>query len=103
MLTAAPLFGMSALTLELGAIVYLTLSVVICAAIPLTTGIGKGHVTLGIIAALITIPSAIMLTCIGGLLVGGGLSVLISFIPKVERPLLSQSEVEAEMRRIRGY
>jgi len=76
---------------------------VICCAIPLTTGIGKGHVTLGIVGALITLPVAALLGCFGGLPVAAGLAVLINLIPKVERPLLSQAEIEAEMRKIRGY
>jgi hypothetical protein len=103
MLAAAPPLALSGLALEMGAIVGLTLSVVICTAIPLTTGITKGHVTLGIIGALITLPVAAFLGCLGGLPVGGGLAVLIQLIPKVERPLLSQSEIEAELRKIRGY
>ena len=72
-------------------------------AIPLTAGIAKGHVTLGIIAALITLPVAAMLGCCGGLPVAAGLAALINLIPKIERPLLSQSEIEAETRKIRGY
>jgi hypothetical protein len=97
-----PLFAMS-MGFELGAIVGIAVSVVLCTAIPLTTGISKGHVTLGIIAALITLPVAASVGCLGGLPVGCGLAALISIIPKVERPLLSQAEIEAEMRKIRGY
>lgn len=103
MAAAAPLFGINPLAYEMWAIVSVTLAVVICTAIPLTTGIAKGHVTLGIIAALITLPVAALLHCLGGLPVAIGLAFLIKMIPKVERPLLSQSEIEAEMRKIRGY
>ena len=103
MLATAPVFAVSGLALEMGAIVTLTISVVVCCAIPLTAGIAKGHVTLGIIGALITLPVAAFLPCVGGLMLAGGLAFLINMIPKLERPLLSQSEVEAEMRKIRGY
>jgi hypothetical protein len=97
------LFAINSLAFEMGAIVGMTISVVLCTAIPLTTGITKGHVTLGIIAALITLPVAAFAGCLGGLPVGCGLAALISIIPKVDRPLLSQAEIEAEMRKIRGY
>lgn len=102
-MTAAPPLALSGMAFEMGAIVGITIAVVICCAIPLTTGIGKGHVTLGIIGALITLPVAALLGCFGGLPVAAGLAVLINLIPKAERPLLSQSEIEAEMRKIRGY
>ena len=88
---------------DMGFILGLTLAVVVCCAIPLTAGIAKGHVTLGIIAALITLPVAAFLGCLGGLPVGAGLAALINLIPVIERPLLSQSEIEQEMRRLRGY
>jgi hypothetical protein len=99
--TVGPLF--SSLGLELLAIAYLTGAVIVCAAIPLTTGVHKGHVGLGIIAALITIPITILFTCIGGLLAAFVTSMIIQLIPKFDRPLLSQAEIEAEMRRMRGY
>jgi uncharacterized membrane protein YgaE (UPF0421/DUF939 family) len=91
------------LALEMGAIVSITIAVVVSCAIPLTTGIAKGHVTLGIIGALITLPVAAFFQCLGGLPVGLGLGLLINLIPKVERPLLSQAEIEAETRKLRGY
>ena len=100
---AAPPLAINPLAYEMGAIVSITISVIVCCAIPLTAGIAKGHVSLGIIAALITLPVAAFFHCVGGLLVGGGLAFLINMIPKIERPLLSQSEIEAEMRKIRGY
>ena len=103
MVATAPVFAVSDMAYEMGAIVGLTLGVVICCAIPLTAGIAKGHVTLGIIGALITLPVAAFLGCLGGLPVAGGLAFLINMIPKIDRPLLSQSEIEAEMRKIRGY
>jgi hypothetical protein len=99
-LAAPPL---ASLAFEMGAIVGITIAVVISCAIPLTTGIAKGHVVLGIIAALITLPVAALLGCLGGLPVGAGLAALITLIPVVERPLLSQSEIEQETRRLRGY
>jgi uncharacterized membrane protein len=103
MLVAAPPLALGGLAYEMGAIVGITIAVIISCAIPLTTGIAKGHVTLGIIGALITLPVAAFLGCIGGLPLGCGLGVLINLIPKVDRPLLSQSEIEAEMRKLRGY
>ncbi|HEX3148242.1 MAG TPA: hypothetical protein VHR66_09160 [Gemmataceae bacterium] len=101
-LTFSPPLALS-MAFEMGAIVGITIAVVICTAIPLTTGISKGHVTLGIICALITLPVAAFLGCLGGLPVGCGLAALISIIPKVDGPLLSQSEIEAETRRLQGY
>lgn len=103
MFAAAPVFAVSDMAFEMGAIVGMTIAVVVSCAIPLTAGIAKGHVTLGIIGALITLPVAALLGCLGGLPVAAGLAVLINMIPKLERPLLSQSEIEAEMRKIRGY
>ena len=99
----APLLGMNPLALEMGAIVTILISVVVSCALPLTAGIAKGHLTLGIIGALITLPVAAFLPCAGGLPVGAGLAVLINFIPSMNRELLSQAEIEAEMRKIRGY
>jgi hypothetical protein len=103
MLATTPVYAVSDLAFEMGAIVGITIAVVICCAIPLTAGIAKGHVTLGIIAALITLPCAAFLGCLGGLPVAGGLAFLINMIPTIQKPLLSQSEIEAEMRKIRGY
>lgn len=88
---------------ELGAIVGISIAVVVCAGIPLTTGVAKGHTTLGIIFGLITVPIAAMFGCIGGLPAACAFSVLISIIPVPKRPLLSQSEIEAEMRKAKGY
>ena len=101
LLTATPLLG--SMAFELGAIAGITAAVIVCCAIPLTTGIAKGHVVLGIIAALITLPVAAMLGCLGGLPVGAGLAALIQLVPTIERPLLSQAEIEQETRRLRGY
>lgn len=98
-----PVFAISDLAFEMWAIVSITIAVVVCCAIPLTTGIAKGHVTLGIIGALIVLPVAALLHCLGGLPVAIGLAFLIKMIPKVDKSLLSQSEIEAEMRKIRGY
>jgi len=100
---AAPPLALNAMGFEILGLMWLTLWVVVSCAIPLTTGIAKGHVTLGIIGALITLPVAAFLSCFGGIPVGAALAVLIKLIPKIERPLLSQSEIEAEMRKIRGY
>ena len=89
--------------MELGAIMGITLAVVVCTAIPLTTGVAKGHVTLGIIGALVTLPAASLLGCIGGLPVACVFAAIISIIPAPKnQPLLSQAEIEKEMRRIRG-
>jgi hypothetical protein len=101
-LAASPLAA-SNLAFDLGVMTGITVSVVLCSAIPLTTGIAKGHVVLGIIGALITLPVAALLGCLGGLPVAAGLAALIQLVPNVERPLLSQSEIEQETRRLRGY
>lgn len=95
------LFAMST-SLELGAIVYLTVACILCPALPLTMGFGKGHVVLGIIGALITLPCAALLGCIGGLPVACVFSLVIFLVPVPNKPLLSQTEIEYEMRRIRG-
>jgi hypothetical protein len=100
---AAPPLAASNLAFDLGMIAGITFAVCLCCAIPLTTGIAKGHVVLGIIGALITLPVAALLGCIGGLPVAAGLAALIQLVPKLERPLLSQSEIEQETRRLRGY
>jgi hypothetical protein len=92
------------LALEMTTIVVIIISVTISCAIPLLAGVAKGHVPLGIIGALITLPLAALIPCPPvGLLVGGGLAALINMIPKINKELLSQSEIEAEMRKIRGY
>jgi hypothetical protein len=103
MLATAPPLALGSMALEMGAIIGVSIAVVISAAIPLTTGIAKGHVALGIIGALITIPIAGLFGCIGGLPTAAFMAVLINLIPKIDRPLLSQSEIEAEMRKLRGY
>jgi len=99
----APPLAFNAMGYELGAILGVTLGVVISCALPLTAGIAKGHVMLGIIGALITLPVAAFAGCCGGLPCGIALSVLINLIPKLDKPLLSQSEIEQEMRKLRGY
>lgn len=98
----APIFAMST-AFELGAIVGISIAVVVCSGIVLTTGVAKGHTILGIIFALITVPIAAMFGCIGGLPAAFIFSVLISIIPVPRRPLLSQSEIENEMRKAKGY
>jgi hypothetical protein len=98
----APFFAMS-MAFELGAILGITISVVVCTAIPLTTGMARGHVSLGIIGALITLPAASFLGCLGGLPVAIIFAALISIIPLPKKPLLSQAEIEKEMARARGY
>jgi hypothetical protein len=98
----APIVAVST-ALELGAIVGISIAVIVCAGIPLTTGVAKGHTVLGIVFALITVPIAGMFGCIGGLPVACGFSLLISFIPVPKRPLLSQSEIENEMRKAKNY
>jgi|SoiMetStandDraft_5_1073268.scaffolds.fasta_scaffold1433691_1 hypothetical protein len=103
MFATAPVFAVSDLGFEMVAILWITASAIVSAAIPLMAGIAKGHVTLGIIGALIALPAGIVLTCVGGIAVGGGLAFLINMIPKVDKALLSQAEIEAEMRKIRGY
>ena len=59
----------------------------------------------GIVGALITIPIAVLpiFGCVIGRSWRWGRSIVIQFIPKFERPLLSQAEIEAETRRMRGY
>jgi len=47
--------------------------------------------------------AATTLLLLGTIAVTMGMSILIEFIPKFEKPLLSQAEIEAETRRMRGY
>lgn len=95
----------ASMALEVGAIAWITATVIVCAAIPLTTGMQKGHVGLGIIGALITIPLSVWpgFGCVSGLAAAVVCSLIIQLIPKFERPLLSQAEIESEMRKMRGY
>jgi hypothetical protein len=103
---------------ELGAIVWISTAVIVCAAIPLTVGVARGHVALGIVAALLTIPSVLFgcflgslisfpvgaaLGCLAGLPASLMFSFLIKAVPKAEGPLLNRAEIEAESRKIRGY
>jgi hypothetical protein len=110
--TVAPVFA--SVGMDLLFIMWITATVIICAAIPLLAGMNKGHVGLGILAALLTIPvstgSQVFLPglfkglgCFGSLLWSVGLQFVIQIIPKFEKPLLSQAEIEAETRRMRGY
>jgi len=114
-LSGAPPLAATSTGLVLLSILWTTITVIVCCGIPLTTGIAKGHVGLGIIFALITLPVAAFPTvvvardipvsgCVPGLLLGCLSSVLISFIPvPKKKSLLSQAEIEKEMQRARGY
>lgn len=89
--------------LALGAALWMVLGTG-CAALPLVTGINKGHPIVGVIGALLVIPvAALGLGCAGGLPMAVVATLIISVLPKPDRPLLSQAEIEAEARRIRGY
>ena len=64
----------------------------------------RGHVALGIIGAMLTVPvAAFGFGCLGALPIAVVFTVLISIIPVPKKPLLSQAEIEKEMRRARGY
>jgi hypothetical protein len=99
---AAPPLAESIFGYEIMTILWIAAGVVCSCAIPLTAGVAKGHVMLGIIGALITLPVAAFGCCLG-LPCGFVLGIVIGLIPNIERPLLSQSEVEQEMRKLRGY
>jgi hypothetical protein len=118
-LALAPLSIFGPTAYELGAIVWISTAVIICGAIPLTVGVARGQVALGIIAALLTIPAVLVgcflgmlilsfpvgaaLGCLAGLPVSLVFSFLMKAVPKAQGPLLNHAEVEAEARRIRGY
>ena len=85
----------------IGAIMGTAIAVIVCSGIVFMTGVSQKKVGLGIVGALIAVPVAAMFGCLGGLPAAVGLSVLITLIPRFNRPLLSESEVEAEMRRAR--
>jgi hypothetical protein len=99
---AAPPLADSALGAELMGILGITVCVILSCAMPLTSGIAKGHVLFGIIGALITLPVAAFGCCLG-LPCGFVLAIVIGLIPNIERPLLGQAEIEQEMRKLRGY
>jgi hypothetical protein len=88
---------------EMGAVVGITIAVIVCGAIPLTCGAARGHPIVGIIGALCTVPAASFMGCLGGLPVAFFWTIIIKLLPKPNRPLLSQAEIEAEQRRMRGY
>jgi uncharacterized membrane protein YraQ (UPF0718 family) len=109
----------TSVVMEMGTILGITVAAVICSAIPLVAGMTRGHMTLGIVGALFTLPAAaligivgatftfpaaaILFGCVGGLPVAGVFTAIISIVPRPNRPLLSQSEIEQETRRMRGY
>ena len=117
-ISAAPPLATS-VAMEMGTILGITIAAAVCSAIPLVTGMKRGNVTLGIVGSLFTLPAtafvgivgaeltlpaaAILFGCVGGLPVAGAFSVIISIVPPPNRPLLSQAEIEEEMRRLRGY
>src|SRR3954463_14054337 len=84
-LASVPVLAMGA-GYEMFAIIGLTIATVVCAAIPLTTGATRGHVAMGIIGALFTVPAAAFLGCIGGLPVALFFTVIIKLLPKPNRP-----------------
>jgi hypothetical protein len=87
---------------------------VVCTAVPLLAGFSRGQPLLGIIAAVVALgvigvsftltkPFGLAAAWLFGLISSAGMTVLMQFIPKLDQSLLSQSEIEAETRRIRGY
>ena len=102
-LAFAPLLAVSD-GMSMGFIIGITIATIVCAAIPLVAGANRGHIAMGIIGALFTIPvSASGLGCLGGLPVALFFTAIIKLLPAPNRPLLSQAEMEQEVRRIRGY
>jgi hypothetical protein len=91
--------------LELGVIGWTVGAVIVCSGLPLTAGVARGHTALGIIAAIIALPIASIpaLGWIPGLIFAVVSSTVISMMPVPKRPLLTQAEIEKEMRRARGY
>src|SRR5262245_60150451 len=88
----------------IGGMIGSTLAVVICGGIVIMVGAPKGHVTLGIIGALLTVPAAAFLGCLGGLPVAAILCFIIKILPTPKnQPLLTRAEIEAETRRARGF
>jgi hypothetical protein len=102
-LVFVPVLARLSTGMTLLAIFWTGVAVVVCGAIPLVTGANRGHVAMGIVGALFVVPAAAFLGCLGGLPVAIFFSVIIKLLPKPNRPLLSQAEVEQEVRRIRGY
>jgi hypothetical protein len=116
--SAAPPLATS-VAMGMGTVLGVSIAAAICAAIPLVTGMKRGNVTLGIVGALFALPAAafigivgaeltfpaaaIVFGCVGGLPVAAVFSIIISIVPPPNRPLLSQAEIEEEMRRMRGY
>jgi hypothetical protein len=99
----APVFAVGSASLGIGAVIWIVLGV-LCAAIPLVAGVARGHIALGVIGAILTIPvAAFGFGCLGALPVAALFTVIIKLVPVPERPLLTQAEVEKEMERARGY
>lgn len=101
LLTVIPLATNTGLTIAM--ILGVSVAVVVCAAIPLTTGVARGHPALGIVGALVCVPPAALLGCLGGLPVACVFALVISLIPVPNKPLLTQAEIEDEVRKLRGY
>lgn len=84
-------------------IIVITIVTIVCGAIPLITGANRGHIAMGIIGALFVVAASAMFCIIGGLPVAIFFHIIIRLLPTPNRPLLNQSEIEQEVRRIRGY
>jgi hypothetical protein len=100
--SVAPLLAIGDSYMVVGIIVT-TIATIVCSGIVLTTGAARGHVVLGIIFALLTVPASALGGCLLGLPVALIFATILKFLPPPNRPLLSQAEVEQEMRRVRGY
>ena len=104
--------------LGLWVVVGMSAAVLVCASIPLIVGVTRGHVALGLIAGLATIPVVVFVCFLGVLLTGVlgplvgavvcmpmvlGIGMFLKALPRPDRPLLTQAEIEADSRRVRGY
>lgn len=92
----------ASMALELGLLMMYGAHIVACMALPLTAGMRRGHVVLGIIGGVFGAAAAAY-TCFAGMPVAFMFTVLIACIPVADKPLLSQAEIEKEMAKIRGY
>jgi len=62
---------------QAGMVAGIVLAVIICATIPISVGVKRGHPIIGLIGSVFTIPAAILLGCLGGLPVAAVFVVII--------------------------
>jgi hypothetical protein len=85
----------------LGQIFGAAITAIVCGGIVFAVGSGQGKTLLGVIGAILAFGFAAYSWFGYSIPFAIALSILISLVPTFNRPLLSHSEVEEEMRRAR--